>query len=81
MDIPVTETSLDIDAIAHYRRDGYVVLRRVLPRDHVEQCLVALTALAADPALEPGRRDGTGAFIALSRPPKPVPSASRSAPT
>ena len=65
MDIPVTETSLDIDAIAHYRRDGYVVLRRVLPRDHVEQCLVALTALAADPALEPGRRDGTGAFIAL----------------
>ena len=39
--------------------------RNVLDPDHVEQCLAALAALAADPALEPGRRDGTGAFIAL----------------
>jgi hypothetical protein len=31
----------------------------------VEHCLAALGALADDPGLEPGRRDGTGAFIAL----------------
>ena len=34
MDIPVTESAatLEFDAIAHYRRDGYLVLRRVLTR-------------------------------------------------
>ena len=53
------------EAIAHYRREGYLVVSRVLDRDHVDQCLAALTALAADPALEPGKRDGTGAFVAL----------------
>ncbi len=68
MDVHVTDAagaSLDDATIAHYRREGYVVLRQVLSRDHVEQCLAALAALAADPALELGRRDGTGAFIAL----------------
>ncbi len=65
MDVHVIESPLDIDAIARYRRDGYLVVRQVLSRDHVEECLSALAALAADPALEPGRRDGTGAFIAL----------------
>lgn len=51
--------------IAQYRRDGYLVVRRVLSRDHVDACLAALTALAADTALEPGQRSGRGAFIAL----------------
>jgi phytanoyl-CoA hydroxylase len=58
-------TSLDIDAIARYRRDGYLVVRTVLSPDHVAECLAALGALAADPALAPGQRDATGAFIAL----------------
>ena len=53
------------DAIAHYRREGYLVVPRVLDRDHVDQCLAALTALATNPALEPGKRDGRGAFVAL----------------
>jgi phytanoyl-CoA hydroxylase len=57
--------ALNTETIARYRRDGYVVLRQVLPRDHVGACLTALTALAADPALEPGQRDGRGAFIVL----------------
>ena len=68
MNVHVTDgaaPTLDIDTIAQYRRDGYVVVREVLSRDHVAQCLAALGSLAADPALEPGRRDGTGAFIAL----------------
>jgi phytanoyl-CoA hydroxylase len=68
MDVPVADlhpTSLDGETIAHYRHDGYVVLRQVLAHDHVEACLAALAALAADPGLEPGRRDGSGAFIAL----------------
>lgn len=58
-------TVLDLDAIGRYRRDGYLVVPGVLDPGHVEQCLAALSALAADPGLEPGRRDGTGAFIAL----------------
>ena len=64
VDVPA-ETALDLDAIGRYRRDGYLVVRRVLESDHVAQCLATLAALAADPALEPGRRDGSGAFIAL----------------
>jgi phytanoyl-CoA hydroxylase len=53
------------EAIAHYRREGYLVVSGVLDRAHVDQCVAALTALAADPALEPGKRDGSGAFVAL----------------
>ena len=56
-------TPVDLDAIAQYRRDGYLVLRRVLSREHVDACLAALTALAADPGLEPGQRDASGAFM------------------
>ena len=65
MDIEEAAPALPLEAIARYRRDGYLVIRQVLSRDHVAACLDALTALATDPALEPGRRDGTGAFIAL----------------
>ena len=68
MDVRVTDSSaasLDTDTIARYRRDGYVVVRQVLSRDHVAACLTALADLAADPGLQPGQRDGTGAFIAL----------------
>jgi phytanoyl-CoA hydroxylase len=73
-----SETTLDLDAIARYRRDGYLVVQRVLQPDHVAQCLDALTALAADPALEPGTRDGSGAFIALEPDVNPsVPAAAR----
>ena len=67
---------VDLDAIARYRRDGYLVVRRVLSREHVDACLAALAALAADPGLEPGRRDASGAFIALeptADPPRPPP--------
>ena len=59
------EPPADLDAIAQYRRDGYLVVRQVLSRDHVDACLDALAVLAADPGLEPGRRDASGAFIAL----------------
>jgi phytanoyl-CoA hydroxylase len=68
MDVRVADAatpSLDIDAIAQYRRDGYLVVREVLSRDHVEQCLAALASLAADPALQPGQPNDSGAFIAL----------------
>jgi phytanoyl-CoA hydroxylase len=56
---------LDPDAIARYRRDGYLVVRRVLSPEHVEACLAALATLAADPALAPGQRGDSGAFLAL----------------
>ena len=56
---------MDGEMIAQYRREGYLVVPDVLDQGHVEQCLSALADLAADPALEPGRRDETGAFIAL----------------
>jgi phytanoyl-CoA hydroxylase len=68
MDVHVSDgstISLDIEIIAGYRRDGYLVVRQVLSPDHVAACLAALAALAADPGLQPGQRDGTGAFIAL----------------
>ena len=55
----------DLPSIAHYRRDGYLVVHQVLPRDQVEACLAALTDLAVDPALQPGQRGDNGAFIAL----------------
>jgi phytanoyl-CoA hydroxylase len=56
---------VDLDAIAQYRRDGYLVVRRVLSREHVDACVAALATLAADPGLAPGQRDASGAFIAL----------------
>ena len=62
---PTPFGALDLAAIGRYRRDGYLVVPGVLDPDHVGQCLAALGDLAADPALTPGRRDGTGAFIAL----------------
>ncbi len=58
-------SGLDLDAIGRYRRDGYLVVPGVLDPRHVGECLAALAALAADPGLLPGRRDGTGAFVAL----------------
>lgn len=66
MDIEDTLASpLPLGDIAQYRRDGYLVVRRVLSQDHVAECLAALSALATDPRLRPGQRDGSGAFIAL----------------
>src|SRR5580700_1438359 len=68
MDAPVEQdlaAGLGLDAMARYRRDGYLVLRRVLSQDHVPACLADLGRLAADPGLEPDRRTGDGAFIAL----------------
>src|SRR5271165_1832283 len=65
MDLQTIGSTIDLDAIASYRRDGYLVVRQVLPGDHVEDCLAALTALASNPDLKPGQRDGSGAFIAL----------------
>ncbi len=65
MDSVVIGPRLDLDAIAGYRRDGYLIVREVLPRDHVNACIAALADLAADPGLQPGGRGGTGAFIAL----------------
>jgi phytanoyl-CoA hydroxylase len=68
MDARVADTpapALDLDAIGRYRRDGYLVVPGVLDRERVEACLAALTALAADPTIAHGPRDGSGAFIAL----------------
>lgn len=66
MDIEEAPAStLSLADIAQYRRDGYLVLRRVLSPEHVAECLAALTALATDPELQPGQRTGKGAFIAL----------------
>jgi phytanoyl-CoA hydroxylase len=56
---------MHLDAIAQYRREGYLVVPSVLDRRHVEECLAALTDLAVNPTLKPGQRDGRGAFIAL----------------
>jgi phytanoyl-CoA hydroxylase len=56
---------MDRDAIAHYRREGYLVVPGVLDRSHVEECLAALTALAVDPQIQLGQRGASGAFIAL----------------
>ena len=56
---------MELADIAQYRRDGYLVLRRVLSPEHVAFCLDALTALATDPDLQPGMRGVSGAFIAL----------------
>jgi phytanoyl-CoA hydroxylase len=63
---------VDPDAMARYRRDGYLVLRQVLSQDHVEACLAALARLAADPGLVPDRRAAHGAFIALEPAADPV---------
>jgi phytanoyl-CoA hydroxylase len=61
----IAAATLELDAIGRYRRDGYLVVPGLLDPHHVEQCLTALGDLAANPGLEPGQRDGTGAFIAL----------------
>jgi phytanoyl-CoA hydroxylase len=65
MDIEEGAAPVSLEAIADYRRDGYLVVRQMLSRDHVAACLEALATLAMDASLQPGRRDGTGAFIAL----------------
>lgn len=65
MDIEKGAAPVSLEAIADYRRDGYLVVRQMLSRDHVAACLEALATLAMDASLQPGRRDGTGAFIAL----------------
>ena len=52
------------EAAAQYRRDGYVVIRRLLTEQHVAACLDALTRLAEAPDVPPGQnRDH--AFVAL----------------
>ena len=61
----IAAATLELDALGRYRRDGYLVVPGLLDPHHVEQCLTALGDLAANPGLEPGQRDGTGAFIAL----------------
>ncbi len=48
-----------LEEIARYRRDGYVVIRGLLSRELVADCLDALSALAA------GRLEPAGASIAL----------------
>lgn len=58
-------SALDLDAIAHYRHEGYLIVRGVLSPDHVEACVAALAALASDPALTPEQRADNGAFVAL----------------
>ena len=65
MNINNATLAVELDSIACYRRDGYLVVRSVLSPDHVEGCLSALAALAADPKLKPGQRGDDGAFIAL----------------
>jgi phytanoyl-CoA hydroxylase len=65
MDHHATGIAIEEEAIAGFRCDGFVVLRQVLSHDHVTACLSALAELATDPALQPGRRHDTGAFIAL----------------
>ena len=67
MDIEETSAAtLSLADIAQYRREGYVVVRGVLSQEHVAECLAALTAIAADPDLQPGQRaGGTGPFIAF----------------
>ncbi len=42
----MTDNLLSDAEIAHYRRDGYVVVRGVLPPELVEDCKAALSALA-----------------------------------
>jgi phytanoyl-CoA hydroxylase len=61
----VNALPIALDAIVAYRRDGYLVVPQMLSRDHLEACLTALTDLAVDPTLGPGRRSDSGAFIAL----------------
>ena len=67
MDVPVTGPEPDasgLDAAAHYRRDGYVVIRGLLTEQHVAACLDALTRLAEAPDLAAGQ-SREQAFVAL----------------
>jgi len=80
MDFRVADTAaptLDLDAIGRYRRDGYLVVPGVMDADHVEACLTALTALAADPTIASGQRNDSGAFIALEPDADPAATADR----
>lgn len=52
------------EAAAQYRRDGYVVIRRLLTEQHVAACLDALTRLAEAADVPPGQ-NREQAFVAL----------------
>jgi hypothetical protein len=41
-------SALDLDAIAQYRREGFLIVRNMLSLDYVGACLAALAALASD---------------------------------
>ena len=56
---------LELAAIEHYRREGYLVVRGLLAPAHVAACIDGLMALAADPALAPGSVPGEAPFLTL----------------
>lgn len=67
MDIPVPAPTADasgFEAAAQYRREGYVVIRRLLTEEHVAACLDALMRLAEAPDVLPGQNRDQ-AFVAL----------------
>lgn len=67
MDVPVQGSAVDatgFEAAAQYRRDGYVVIRRLLTEEHVAACLDALTRLADAPGVASGQ-NREQAFVAL----------------
>ena len=55
---------MNLDDIAHYRRSGYVIIRRLLTADHVAACLAALTRLAEQPGVTQ-ERHGNQPFVAM----------------
>ena len=57
-------TIMNLDDIAHYRRSGYVIIRRLLTADHVAACLAALTRLAEQPGVTQ-ERHGNQPFVAM----------------
>ncbi len=56
----------NLDCIARYRRDGFVVIRKILTADHVAACLDALGRIAADVDAASVPR-GDGPFVALEQ--------------
>jgi phytanoyl-CoA hydroxylase len=67
MDLPVPAPTTDVpglEAAVRYRRDGYVVIRRLLTEQHVATCLDALTRLADAPEVGSGQ-NREQAFVAL----------------
>ena len=67
MDIPAPAPTTDmpgLEAAAQYRRDGYVVIRRLLTKQHAAACLDALTRLADAPEAASGQ-NREQAFVAL----------------